>query len=108
MDAPIDVSGRRVMVGDLVRIFHFTAARRRRKVFMYKLIVRTNADREICQNGDYWYAVDTTEIVTKGIANAWKNLIHPADEFEIIDGPAITKPDKSLVCWWERPKEPQQ
>lgn len=101
--APVDVNGREVMVGDLLRIFHFTTPRRR-KVYLYKIVVRTSADRQIRPDGEFWYAVDTSEIATKGLADAWKHLIQPGDKFEIIDGLAIKNRDRSLTCWWERPK----
>jgi len=38
--AVYDKTGREIMIGDVVKIFHYTAALRRRKVYMYKQVLR--------------------------------------------------------------------
>lgn len=88
-----DIHGREVQPGDLIRIYHFTAANRRRRVYMHKLI------REV---DGFLRAFDTTHIALQ------REKPHSCDlrgiEFEIIDGPSNRSPDGQLMCWWERPK----
>lgn len=100
---PIDSTGRPLMVGDLLRCDHFTAAKRR-KVYMYKIAIRANAAGEMRADGDYWYAAHLNEVVAKGISKAWRCRIEALDHFEVIDGPAI-ETENGLECWWERQKE---
>lgn len=37
-----DMHGREIMIGDVLKVYHFTAALRRKKHYMYKQVVGTN------------------------------------------------------------------
>ena len=41
-----DKTGREIMVGDVLKVYHFTAALRRKKHFMYKQVVGTRRFRD--------------------------------------------------------------
>ncbi|MBD9542903.1 hypothetical protein IB276_26000 [Ensifer sp. ENS04] len=41
-----DKTGREIMVGDVLKVYHFTAALRRKKHFMYKQVVGTRTFRD--------------------------------------------------------------
>lgn len=103
-DTPIDKNRRPVMIGDIIRVFHFTARSRKRKVFMYKVVVKVDEKLEICGDGNYWYAVDIQDCFAKGTDIAHRCQLDSIGEFEIIDGRAVERPE-GLQCWWERPKQ---
>lgn len=60
-----DSTGRKIKAGDVVKVPHFTA-RRRRKIYMYKLICRTDDRLTITKDGEYLYAVDVADIYRAG------------------------------------------
>ena len=41
-----DAAGREIIVGDVLKVFHFTAARRRKKHYMYKQVMGMRAFRD--------------------------------------------------------------
>lgn len=43
MGKVFDKTGREIMVGDVLKVYHFTEVRRRKKHFMYKHVVRKDA-----------------------------------------------------------------
>lgn len=100
----IDKHGRPIHAGDLLKIYHFTARRRRRVVFMYKLVVRVDCDLKIHPQGEYLYAVDVVDIACKGsLEKAHKcplSVIGPPEDVEIIDN-AMGVDGK---LFWEREK----
>lgn len=99
----IDRNGLPAMAGDIIKIWHFRAAVRRRNVFMYKVLVRVDEKRRPDAKGEYLCAFDITEMAQKPL-----DKVHCCSldgiAFEIIDGPSIHNPDKSLTCWWGRRK----
>jgi len=95
----IDKHGRRVRAGDILKIFHFVAARKR-NVFMYKLVCRVGSDLRVCDSGDYLFAVDIVDIQKSGdLQKAHKCPISALDPetLEIISGRF-----ENGLCWWER------
>ena len=93
----VDKNRRPVCPGDLLKVFHFTAAGRgKRKVYMYKFVCRGNNHLKIEKNGVRLLAVD---IATAGgcqsLTHAHKCFVEQLDDFEIID---------SLDVFWERSK----
>lgn len=107
----LDKTGREAKRGDLIRTFHFTAANRRRKCYLYFLVVQYDArHRCIDYLADFgWDSVllakSVSDLATKGIDNAhWVYLKSIEGEFEIIDSKGERMPDGYLQCWWERPK----
>jgi hypothetical protein len=93
-----DSTGREIKAGDLIKVPHFTAARRR-KIYMYKLICRTDDRLTITQDGEYLYAVDVTDIYRKGsLGKAHKCPLSVVGECEIIDGGTVADDD----LFWER------
>jgi hypothetical protein len=89
-----DKHGTPVYVGDLIKVFHFTAAHRGRKCYMYKKVMLIN---------DRIYAVNNMELGFKPTAECHKCYIKDCKDFEIIDGHSLDHPvDGFLVCWWER------
>ncbi len=43
-----DKNGRQIMLGDIVKVYHFTAALRRKRHYMYKQAVRTRTFKDGC------------------------------------------------------------
>lgn len=61
-----DKTGREIMVGDVLKVYHFTAALRRKKHFMYKQVIGQRASRSgtpmldvshLDMTGDYYVLV---------------------------------------------------
>lgn len=102
-DTPIDKHGRPVMIGDLIRVFHFTA-RRRRKVYKHHVVVKADATGYIRADGKDWYAVDALDYFAKGMDIAHRCRMDKVGEFEIIDGPSVERPG-GIEYWWKRPKQ---
>lgn len=95
-----DSKGREIKAGDLLKIPHFTAARRRTKVFMYKLVVNVDEHLEINPFGKYLYAVDVTDIYRSGsLYSASKCPLSVINDCEVIDGGTVDGND----LFWERP-----
>lgn len=93
-----DSTGREIKAGDLIKVPHFTAARRR-KIFMYKLICRTDDRLTITEDGEYLYAVGVTDIYRTGsLDKAHKCPLSVVGECEIIDGGTVDNND----LFWER------
>ena len=93
-----DSTGREIKAGDIIKVPHFTAARRR-KIFMYKLVCRVNDRLMITKDGEYTYAVDVSDIFRKGsLDKAHKCLLSVIDDCEIIDGGTVDDDD----LFWER------
>ena len=88
-----DTNGVPVAVGDIVKVFHFTAARRR-KVYMYKLVADVP--------GVGIRAVDLGESVTKGISKAHGCPLNAIGDYWVIDGHCKETETGELMCWWER------
>ena len=86
-----DKTGREIKHGDLIKLFHFTSAIRRRKCYMYKLVMESK---------DGLVMASVTDIATKGIIGAHRCRLGWAssENMEIIDG--FTE-----CYWYDRPKE---
>ena len=95
----IDIHGRELKAGDLLKIYHFTARSRRRKVYMYKLVCRVNERLQIDKNGCHLYLVDVVDIHRTGsLSKAHKCPLSAVGECEIIDGGTVYDGD----LFWER------
>lgn len=94
-----------IFIGDLVKIYHFTAANRR-KVYMYKKVMRLKS------------FVGTTEAVVlihisqlgleKNNGFIYKHWLSHEDcpGIEVLEGEDYTSIyDGSLTCYWERKKD---
>jgi hypothetical protein len=94
-----------IFIGDLVKMFHFTAAKRR-KVYIYKKVMRLKS------------FVATTEAVAlvhisqlgleKNNGFIYKHWLSPEDcpNLEVIEGEDYTSLyDGSFTCYWERKKD---
>lgn len=61
---PSDKNDRPIMVGDTLKVFHFTAALRRKRHYMYKHVLRVEADRLVLshlnleERGSYSISMD--------------------------------------------------
>jgi hypothetical protein len=82
-------------VGDLIRVRHFTA-RSRRKVFMYKKVLKIK---------DGVYAVSFGDLGVKSIEDCHKCRIEDCYPFTILDGDCYEGIGGVLISWWERKKE---
>ena len=94
-----DIKGREIKAGDLLKVPHFTAARRRTRIYMYKLVCRADDRMTITKDGQYLYAVDVCDIYRKGSLNkAHKCPLSVVGDCEIIDGGTVDDDD----LFWER------
>lgn len=100
-----DINGIPLRHGDLIRVFHFTAARNRRKIWMYKKVFRFSNAGLVLETGPRWRGVHMECLGVVPISG-WRDSyeIVPSDEFEIIDGESYWNEDGELVGWWERPR----
>ena len=97
-----DSKGREIKAGDLLKVPHFTAARRRTRVFMHKLVVNVDEVMNITKDGKYLYAVDVTDIYRTGsLDSASKCPLSVIHDCEIIDGGTVQGND----LFWERPRQ---
>ncbi len=95
-----DKTGREIKAGDLLKVPHFTAYNRR-KIFMYKLVMKVNAMRQLSCDGEHLYAVDVADIARqRSLDRAHKCTMCAVGECEII-GDAGSGSDLSF---WERPR----
>lgn len=94
---------REIKPGDIIKVFHFTAARRR-KIYMYKLVVEFDARGYRPDGTDEWqtylYAVDVESIYSRGgsLTAAHRCLLEQIGECEIVAGGTVRGND----LWWER------
>lgn len=94
----IDKTGREIIAGDLLKVPHFTAYNKR-KIYMYKLVVRVNEMLQLKLDGEHLYAVDVVDIARKGsLDRAHKCPLSVVGECEIIDDAG----SGSDVSFWER------
>ena len=94
-----DIHGREIKAGDLLKIYHYTAARRRRKIYVYRLVCRVNKKKQIDKNGSELYIVAVADIYHSGSLNkAYKVPLSFVKECEIIDGGTVHDGD----LFWER------
>lgn len=94
MSEPTDRKGRPIKPGDLLKVFHFRAARRR-KVYMYRVVI---------EHDGHLRAADIADAAKPG----WEHTcpVEVIENPEIIDGPSERASNGELVCWWERPRVP--
>jgi len=93
-----DKTGREIKAGDLLKVPHFTAYNKR-KIFMYKLVVRVDDMLQVKPHGDYLYAVDVVDIARQvSLQRAHKCPLSVVGECEIIDDAG----SGSDVSFWER------
>lgn len=88
-----------IQAGDLLKVFHFTAAIRRRKIYMHKLVVhlRDLDPRADNKAGDSLYTIGACELFpVPGGLRFGRCPLSAISSCEIIDG---------QDCWWERPRE---
>jgi hypothetical protein len=91
----LDIKGREIKPGDLIRVPHFRARLRRQLIYMYKLV-----DMRTILNRTRLYAVDVGDIYNQGsIEAAHKCPLSVIDKCEIIDGGSVDGKD----LFWERP-----
>ena len=93
-----DKHGREIKPGDLLKIPHFVAYDRC-KVYMYKIVVQVDDDRNISHDGEHLYAMDTSDIAREySLDSAFMCPLSVVGECEIIDDSATGDEE----CWWER------
>lgn len=101
----LDIKGREIKAGDVLKVYHFTAARRRTKVYLYTLVCRSDDRLHITPDGKYLYAVDVADIYRKGsLDKAHKCLLSVLGECEIVEGGTVDGND----LHWERECHDQQ
>lgn len=90
-----DKTGREILAGDVLKIFHFRHYHRGRKCYRYRLVIE---EKGVLQ------CVNISEISSKGFEKANRHNIQCllSNETEIISS-SIVKPD--LTNWYDRPKE---
>lgn len=97
-----DIKGREIKAGDLLKVYHFTAARRRNKVYMYKLVCGVDDRMTITKDGRHLYAVDVCDIYRKvSLDKAHKYQLEAVSECEIVGGGSVEGGD----LFWERERE---
>lgn len=101
-----DTNGIPVLPGDLIRIFHFVA-RRRKTIWMYKKVFRVDGNNQLADNGDFLTGVALSDVGDKPFDDWHKCLLQHCGEFEVIDGHSLRAKDGALMCWWERPRLPR-
>lgn len=90
-----DRTGRDIREGDLLKIFHFKEYRRRRRIYMYKLVCSVNDELKVDNKGEFLYAISVVDIAKQhSLDIAHKCALSVIDECEIID---------AIDCFWERP-----
>lgn len=101
----LDIKGREIKAGDLVKVLHFVAARRRKRIYMHKLVVRVDEKLNITPDGKLLYAVGVVDIYRKGsLDKAHKCPLDWLGECEIIDGGTVDGND----LFWERQRVKSQ
>ena len=96
---PRDKHGRLVEIGDVLKVFHFTGRRWRKKWYMYKVVVRVGAQFERDRNG-WWCAVSASQIAKDGeLKSACR--IDCLGDFEIVQGYG----PGDILDYADRPKE---
>ena len=100
-----DKYGREIKEGDVLKVFHFTAARRRQQIFMYKLVMAGDSRGNLIAGGPYLYGVDCEEVARGMLPQVASRYSIRQDQLfsEIVDGGTVRDDD----LWWERPKRKQ-
>ncbi len=92
-----DDHGREIRAGDLLKVFHFTAAPHRRAIFMHKLVFPLRDLRPDAEHGEVLYVVEACEIQSHRVLSKLSRCpLSVISSCEIIDGQDY---------WWERPRE---
>ena len=92
----VDIRGTPICIGDLLKIYHFTATRYRRKVYMYRLVMRLD-------NG--FTLIDVAGVGWSGsIKSVHQNRLDGSSVCgaEVIDGPYYKNAKGNLLCFYER------
>lgn len=98
MEELYDKLGYRIYPGDVLRVFHFIAAVRRERRYMYKLVV---------QRGETLYGVSIPEIPVRGIDCAhsyrlkWNAQADWLVDSQIVEGQG----PGDLSCYRDRPRK---
>lgn len=100
-----DRTGLPVLPGDILRVWHFVA-RRRKTIWMYKKVFRVNGRNQLADDGEFLSAVAIADLGEKPVEDWHKCLLQHCGEFEVIDGRSLRNADGTLMCWWERPRLP--
>lgn len=93
-----DKNGYPICPGDVLKVFHFVAALRRERRYMYKLVIERDG---------YLYGVSPGEIVKKGLERAhsyrlkWNAETDRLDDTEIVEGYG----PGDIVCHRDRPRK---
>ena len=91
-----DIRGIPICVGDLLKIYHFTATRYRRKVYMYRLVMRLDNRCTL---------IDVAGVGFSGsIKSVHQNRLDGSSVYgaEVIDGPYHRNAKGNLLCFYER------
>lgn len=97
-----DSKGREIKAGDLLKIPHFTAKKNRKRIYMYRLVVRVDDDFQVTKTGSHLYAVCVCDIYRRGsLEKAFKSPLSVVGECEIIDGGTVHDDD----LYWERKRD---
>lgn len=82
MELFYDIKGYPIYPGDVLRIFHFIAAVRRERRYMYKVVIEENGTL---------YGVDICELATMGIKNAHKYRLKHNEENGVLPNTEIVQ-----------------
>lgn len=94
-----DVNGREIFVGDLLRSYHYTGARRS-KQYLYHLVIEHDQGGMLSP-----VAVPVEEFAFGPKGGRFWVLRGKMIHSEIIHGPSQRSEDGSLVTWYERKRE---
>ena len=94
-----DKTGREIIEGDLLKIFHFAARPHRRFIYMYRLVVRCNRSMQPDKRGPLLMVSTVCPLASVPLERAHRVFLSVVGECEIVSA-AI---GGDMDAFWERP-----
>lgn len=99
----LDIHGREIKEGDLLRIFHYKDRSTRRNVYLYKLVIQ-HFDDLVCVDACKWALNARLLSVHPKHSNLCPLSVLPRNSMEIIDGIDVMDKEGRMHCWYDRKK----